>query len=73
MNWDWWDTLTRYEQIATHVSRHAITQWLSIDNDDEGWPLSESHHLVRTNDSTGLLERAAQRDLQRKLELLCSA
>lgn len=72
MNLDWWNTLTRYEQIATHVSRHAITRWLSIDKDDEGWPLSESHHLVRTNDSTGLLERAAQHDLQRKLELLCS-
>lgn len=72
MNLAWWNTLTRYEQIANHASRHAIVCWLAIDNDANGWPLAESRHLVRTKDSIGLLEGTAQRDLERKLELLYS-
>ena len=68
---EWWSTLTRYEQIANHVRRHAIENWLAIDNDAEGWPLDEADRLVRTRDSHGLLEPAAQCELARKLALLC--
>ena len=72
MDLAWWNSLTRYEQIANHVGRHAVACWLAIDNDADGWPLAESHHLVRTNDSVGLLDGTAQWDLERKLVLLCS-
>ena len=72
MDLAWWNSLTRYEQIANHVRRHAVACWLAIDNDADGWPLAESHHLVRTDDSVGLLDGEAQRDLERKLVLLCS-
>jgi len=68
---DWWSTLTRYEQIMNHVKRHAINSWIAIDNDAEGWPLDDAERLVRTRDSHGLLEPAAQRELARKLALLC--
>ena len=33
-----WTSLTRYQQIARHVARHGVSDWLSIDNDNEGWP-----------------------------------
>lgn len=72
MDLAWWNSLTRYEQIANHVRRHAVACWLAIDNDASGWPVAESHHLVRTSDSVGLLDGTAQWDLERKLVLLCS-
>lgn len=68
---DWWSTLTRYEQIANHAKRHAIKNWLAIDNDAEGWPFDEVGRLVHTRDTHGLLDVAAQRELECKLALLC--
>ena len=67
---EWWSTLTRYQQIANHVSRHAIKTWLAVDNDADGWPLDAADRLVHTPDSCGLLEPAAQGELARKLALL---
>lgn len=70
MNSAWWNTLTRYEQIANHVRRHAITRWLAIDDDADGWFVADSHRLVQTNGSLGLIEEATQQDLARKLGML---
>ena len=58
-----WNTLSRYEQIARHVSRHNVTNWLAVDNDNEGWPESQTHRLVHTDDLLGLSEPAAQQRL----------
>lgn len=72
MDLAWWNALTRYDQISNHVNHHAIACWLAIDDDAHGWPSTESHRLVRTIGSLGLLEVTAQQDLERKLALLRS-
>ncbi len=69
-NSTWWDSLTRYEQIANHARRHAVTRWLAIDDDADGWFVAESHRLIQTNGSLGLFEEAAQQNLARKLARL---
>jgi hypothetical protein len=55
-----WTSLTRYEQIARHVARHNLTNWLAVDNDNEGWPESLAHRLVHTDGWLGLGDPAAQ-------------
>lgn len=55
-----WGILTRYEQIARHVMKHRITDWIAVDNDNEGWPETLAHHLVHTDDDLGLGELVAQ-------------
>jgi hypothetical protein len=65
-----WHSMTRYQQILQYVNRHNITDWLSIDNDDLGWPDAKRHHLILTNDFGGLGGTVgAVDDLVTKLEL----
>ena len=66
-----WEEMTRYEQILSDVNRKKYTNWLAIDNDDYGWPDSERHHLVKTENLLGLGDPSAQADLQAKLAILC--
>jgi hypothetical protein len=63
-----WNSLTRYEQIARHVARHNLTNWLALDNDNEDWPESQAYHLVHTNDWLGLGESAALQRLSTALQ-----
>lgn len=65
-----WGMLTRYEQIARHVLRHNIADWLALDNDNEGWSEDQAHRLVHTDDNLGLGEVAAQQRLSLALEWL---
>lgn len=58
-----WGVLARYEQIARHVMKHRITDWIAVDNDNEGWPETLAHHLVHTDDDLGLSDLAAQQRL----------
>ena len=58
-----WVLLNRYEQIARHVMKHNIKDWLAVDNDNEGWPSTLNHRLVHTNDDLGLGDLAAQQRL----------
>jgi hypothetical protein len=43
--------------------KHRITDWIAVDNDNEGWPEALAHHLVHTDDDFGLGELAAQQRL----------
>lgn len=55
-----WFLLSRYVQIESYVRRHRLTHWLAIDDDAEGWPLAERHHLVHcTDESTGISNQTA--------------
>lgn len=63
-----WAMLTRYEQIIRHVSRKNITNWLAVDNDNEGWPETQGHRLVHTDDLLGLGDAAAQQHLAAALK-----
>ena len=58
-----WVLLNRYEQIARHVLKHNIKDWLAVDNDNEAWPSALNHRLVHTDDDLGLGELAAQQRL----------
>lgn len=58
-----WNNLTRFEQIAQHITRNKVTDWIAVDNDCFGWPTNLRHRLILTDDDLGLLERAAQQKL----------
>jgi len=58
-----WRYLTRFEQIAQHVTRNDLTNWIAVDNDCFGWPPNLRHRLILTEDDLGLRERAAQQRL----------
>jgi hypothetical protein len=68
----WWK-LTRYEQIARHVERNKIVDWLAVDNDNKGWPENQNHRLVLTQDELGLGEVAAQQRLADALNQLLNS
>lgn len=60
----WWDQSTRYEQIHRYVQRAALTRWLAIDDQPEGWSEADRRHLIQTHSQTGLSDPAALDRLQ---------
>jgi hypothetical protein len=68
----WWVSLTRFEQILDYVVRNGIQRWIAIDDDMEGWPDEERHHLVLTRSAEGLTEENLD-ELVYKLKILSSA
>ena len=34
----YWQQLTRFQQIYQYANRHNLSDWLALDDDDEGWP-----------------------------------
>lgn len=71
MDQRWWQTLTRFQQIAAYVRRHELTSWVALDNDDEGWHESMRSRLVHVDNWLGLSDRLAQAKLAAALELIC--
>jgi len=63
-----WQSYPRHGQIDTYVVRHHLTDWIAIDDDDEGWPDDKRHHLIHTNEWGGIGDRAAQDDLIAKIK-----
>ena len=63
-----WRHYTRHSQIDSYVKRHLLTNWIAIDNDDIGWPESERHRLVHTNDWGGIGDTAVQNELLLKIQ-----
>ena len=64
--------MNRFQQIAWHVRRNGIKNWLAIDDLFSGfeildWPDSHRHLLVLTEQLKGLGCEEAQMDLNRKL------
>ena len=51
-----WSAMSRWEQIAAYVTRRAISHWLALDNNDEGWPDNSRPHLIKTDSDLGLAE-----------------
>ena len=70
--------MSRYEQIAFHVKRNGVKDWLAIDDLHSGeevykWPLDMRHRLVLTDGIKGLGCEDAQQDLFNKLSKECVA
>lgn len=66
-----WDTQSRFEQIASYLSRlYAPCPWIAIDDDDRGWPLEKRSNLVRTEGELGLSEERAKLELNARLQAL---
>ncbi|WP_273146055.1 HAD domain-containing protein [Ferrovum myxofaciens] len=63
----WWDSATRHQQIAGYVMRHRLTDWIAVDDNDVGWPEEKRHHLVHTDEQSGLGDQKAQEILAHKL------
>ena len=64
--------MSRYEQIAFHVKRNGVKDWLAIDDLHSGeelykWPLDMRHRLLRTDGVKGLGCKDAQQELINKL------
>ena len=50
-----WEHASRYRQIADYINRMKLAgPWLAIDDDAQGWPEAERHHLVHTDETDGL-------------------
>jgi len=60
-------TLPRGQQVWQDVLRRRSSQWLALDNDDEGWPEAERKRLVLTDDMAGLGDACAVLALQQAL------
>jgi hypothetical protein len=71
MNKQYWNSLTRYEQIRMYVNRHQVgSNWIAIDDNDFKWPKNKRHHLIHTHELAGLgYTVGALDDLQTKLEM----
>lgn len=64
----WWDKASRYEQICRYVNRAHLPNWVSIDDDAEGWPMEALEHLVRCNGQLGLAQPGRLEELRIRLQ-----
>jgi hypothetical protein len=67
MRKDEFSSLTRYEQIMADVQRRRPTRWLAINDDLQGWPEHELHHVVPIPLLRRLSSPADALELQRRL------
>lgn len=66
-----WDQATRYQQIRRYVDRAALTHWLALDDQPEGWAESDASCLVQTQGHLGLSEPQVLYLLQQRLQEGC--
>lgn len=64
---NWWDSATRYEQICRHVARARLPNWISLDDDPEGWPSEALGQLVLCEGQLGLTQPGCLELLRRRL------
>lgn len=68
----WWDSSTRYQQIAAYVARvKTALNWLAIDDNDEGWAKEHRDRLVLTDPERGLSDPKVLALLRARLDSLC--
>lgn len=60
MDLNWWNDLSRFQQIANYVGRHRLSDWIAVDDNDEGWPADKREHLVHCDEHGGIGESDAQ-------------
>ena len=65
------DAMTRGAQVLADATRRAVTGWVALDDDDEGWVGPASKHLVLTNGYKGLSAPETVAELSDKLREQC--
>lgn len=68
-NQSWWEAASRYEQICRYVSRAQLSNWVSIDDDNERWPEEALGRLVCCDSQLGLAQPGRIEDLRSRLRL----
>jgi hypothetical protein len=58
-----WDGRTRYDQISRYAARAQLADWVSLDDDPEGWGTTAQHRLVVCNPDSGLGDPYTQQSL----------
>jgi len=67
IDWIEWSEFTRYQQIRHYLQRRPNTNWVAIDDDDEGWGEGDQSRLIRTNPNEGLGDVEAMQRLKQFL------
>lgn len=65
------DAMTRGAQVLADATRRAVTGWVALDDDDEGWVGPASKHLVLTKGHKGLSAPETVAELSDKLREQC--
>lgn len=63
-----WDGRTRYDQISRYAARAQLANWVSLDDDSEGWGATAQHRLVACNPDSGLRDQDTQNSLMEALQ-----
>ena len=48
------DAMSRGAQVLADATRRSVTNWVALDDDDQGWFGAASNHLVLSDGSQGL-------------------
>ncbi|WP_235813837.1 HAD domain-containing protein [Pseudomonas ficuserectae] len=67
-----WDGRTRYDQISRYAARAQLANWVSLDDDPEGWGATAQHRLVACDPDLGLGNPQTQRSLIDVLQRMAS-
>lgn len=62
------DAMSRGGQVLADASRRGVTQWLAIDDDNDGWLSAAESHLMLTDESLGLANPESVTELVAKLK-----
>lgn len=72
MDQNWWQMLSRHQQVSLHARRHKVARWLAIDDDIEDWPKAHRAPLVATDGMLGIAAPDTHRLLAGKLREMCA-
>lgn len=61
----------RGQQVGTDVHRRQPTDWLALDDDEEGWHPSHLSHFVQTHQYEGISDPEVLAKIKQKLEAMC--
>lgn len=67
------DAMTRGAQVLADATRRSTTNWVALDDDNDGWVGAASKHLVLTNGHSGLSEPHTVAELADKLCEQCKS
>jgi hypothetical protein len=63
----WWDSATRYQQIAGYAARARLGRWVAIDDNGQGWPTELADQLILTDSNRGISDPEALAQLHERL------